>query len=412
LQIQALHFHLHHKNWGVFRYSNGNTSDVHTGSFQVGNAYWFLSNTNGSFDFGNGNVPILDQTDIFEVSTFSMQLNNGWNQIANPFEFDISWSDVLTFNSITSEIIPEYWTFNGSYSLSDNMRSNGGGFVFVNSAVLLQFPALQGTLDKNARISGRTQQKNARHSTNSLDSDDWSVNFTIRNGTIENSRAGFGMSTEANLSKDYLDRITIPRFLDYLELNFDHPEYFANKFTMDIVPTVDNFKWDFEVNSSLKEKITLSWDNSYFGSNDRELILYDLEAKRKIDMRMQSEYSFFGEMRNFELYFGDALFISESLKPQDFVSLVYPNPASSVVTFQLGFPDSQGDYRIDIKIFNSMGQIVDMINANNYSPGFHNISWNFRSNDVDIPSGLYLYKISIEGISEHKNLTGRLIIKE
>ena len=246
-----------------------------------------------------------------------------------------------------------------------------------------------------------------------MDSEEWGVDIHITKGSIKNTRAGFGMSPQAHLSKDHLDRITLPRFQDFVEMNFDHPEYFADKFARDFVPTSENHKWEFKINSSeTGEKVILSWDNSYFGSNDQELILYDVDARRKIDMRIQSQYSFIGDARNFEVYYGDALFISEFLKPQEIVSIIYPNPASHELTFQLGLPDSQGDYGIDIKIFNSMGQIVDRINVNDYSPGFHNIQWNIRNNEADIPSGLYLYKISIDGISEHKELTGRLIIKE
>ena len=399
--------------WRIFRYQNGSTRDlVPNGSILPGNGYWILNSVgNVDISVGDGSVPNLTQTGPFEVSTFPITLSAGWNQIGNPFDFEMNWNDVLSFNNITSEVDTELWTFEGEYFPTTILSAYAGAFVFAESSVTLQIPALSGTTNKNSRTSGGNYPK--RDLLNTLDSDAWKVNFIIEKGSIKNTRSGFGMSPDAKLSKDPLDRIALPRFLNFVEMNFDHPEYFADKFAMDFVPTADFHKWEFELNSTnTGEKVVLKWDNSYFGNNDRALILYDLEAKRKIDMRMQSEYSFFGELRNFEVYYGDALYISETLKPQDFVSILYPNPASNVVTFQLGLPDSQGDYEIDIKIFNSMGQIVDRIKANNYTPGFHDIQWNIRNNENYIPSGLYLYKISIEGILEHKDLTGRLIIKE
>ena len=59
------------------------------------------------------------------------------------------------------------------------------------------------------------------------------------------------MHPDALSSKDRYDEITVPRFFDYLEINFMHPEYPAPKFARDVVPTQDQFVWDFVVENNL-----------------------------------------------------------------------------------------------------------------------------------------------------------------
>lgn len=64
----------------------------------------------------------------------------------------------------------------------------------------------------------------------------------------------------------------------------------------------------------------------------------------------------------------------------------YPNPfnASTTISFELQYTQN-----VKISIYNLKGQLVQNIVDSHFYPGYHSIKWDA----VDLPSGVYLYKI-------------------
>jgi len=60
------------------------------------------------------------------------------------------------------------------------------------------------------------------------------------------------MNPDALLTKDDYDDVNPPRLFDFLEVNFDHPEYFLKRFSRDVVPTQFEYTWTFDVDSNLE----------------------------------------------------------------------------------------------------------------------------------------------------------------
>ena len=109
---------------------------------------------------------------------------------------------------------------------------------------------------------------------NEFSNPDWQVLLHVRQGDRLNRISGFGMNQKASLKFDRYDGFNLPRFFDtYLELNHNKKEgddYYAK----DIVPTEEQHMWEFFIESTLEENlIRLEWNNSYFGENDKELLL-------------------------------------------------------------------------------------------------------------------------------------------
>ncbi len=65
----------------------------------------------------------------------------------------------------------------------------------------------------------------------------------------------------------------------------------------------------------------------------------------------------------------------------------YPNPFNPATNIQFTIPQ---DYFVTLTVYNSVGEEVAVLINKKLNSGLHTVSWNA----VDIPSGVYLYKIS------------------
>ncbi len=76
----------------------------------------------------------------------------------------------------------------------------------------------------------------------------------------------------------------------------------------------------------------------------------------------------------------------------------YPNPFNPSTTIEFSI---QNDSKIDLSVYNIRGQKINTIIHNKFTKGSHSIIWN--GNDEigkSVSSGLYLYKLNINGKTE------------
>ncbi|GAJ14885.1 unnamed protein product, partial [marine sediment metagenome] len=87
-------------------------------------------------------------------------------------------------------------------------------------------------------------------------------------------------------------------------------------------------------------------------------------------------------------------------KPNKFSLLKnFPNPFTKVTNFK--FLISEDNF-VELKIYNSMGEIIETILSRKLKKGFYNIKWDAQS----YTSGIYYYHLRISNISQ----TNKLII--
>ena len=63
-----------------------------------------------------------------------------------------------------------------------------------------------------------------------LDDESWKLPLLVSAGKLEYPLGGIGMDPEASESKDVFDQIRPPRLGQYMDINFEHPEFFAPHF--------------------------------------------------------------------------------------------------------------------------------------------------------------------------------------
>lgn len=400
------------QKWRLLRYEDGKLLEYKQENgiteIELGKGYWLIVRDKPLDNFTTGEGTTAR---VSSLRPFSTNLSPGWNQIGNPYNYNLSWRDVVAGNTSFGGSLGNLKTYEQeNFKNTDVLLRYRGGFVFASQAGTLRFPTL-----KNLSINSGGRVEN-EEITNPISDPVWEVRLQATSGRISNEFAGFGMNPSAEVLKDNFDDMTLPRFGKYLEVNFNRPAYFYPKFTKDIVPTQENFIWEFTVEANTSENQTkLSWENAYFG-NTKKLILLDQELQRFVDMSAVKEYNFTKtvDKYRFKIIFGNEQFLMENLQADKVIFNNQPNPFSSETQFNFTLPLDFADSHVSIKVYNAMGQEVTSLANRNYPAGFQEIKWDGKdSNGNTLPKGLYISRLQIENLAKGlQSVISRKIILE
>ena len=380
----------------MYRYEAGSTTELKGSSnIDIGKGYWLIVKDNTPIDIGAGSTPSVS-TD----KPFTIDLVQGWNQIGNPYLFNVLWSDVLVASG-GATLTLKTW-LNDWVPSSTKLNKFEGGFVQTGTPVKLTFPVARNS------SAGRSSEVKETKNVNALDSDNWEVRFQINNGNRKNEFGGVGMNPMAKDGYDGFDDFTLPRFQDYLELNH-HKKVFGMTYTKDIVPTTENFEWEFTVESNLEGETSMTWDNSYFGENDNHLSLWDSEEQLSINMRAANQYSFQTiKPRSFRIFFGNEEYVKEQTTVDKLViHSISPNPTDSETKISFSLAGTEDSFAT-VRVLNLLGQPVSTVHNGTLTSGFNEVVWSGKDYQGIKPAqGVYIVEI-MQGIERGLK---RLIVK-
>ncbi len=371
--------------WIMYRYDGTRFVEL-SGStqFEMGKGYWLLTPNTTPLNSGPGTTANVSENNPFQIT-----LAPGWNQIGNPYNFDISWADVLLANPGSAPNLgnnSKIRVYRGTASDVDELQKFEGGFVRNTSpsSLIIDIP-----IEKNASINGRKGQQDKI--VNSLDQPSWEIMFRLNQGDMEYKLGGLGMHPEAAVGFDFHDDFNLPRFFEYLEVKFPKQRV-GMTYTKDIVPTSENFIWEFSVESNVGgEDISIGWDNSYFGTS-KEIYLLDVAEHRIVDMRMQENYKYAAAAsKEFKVIYGNPDFVKDALIPDRIVLYdPYPNPFIDRVAVEYSLPKESVTMNAEISIYNGLGANLSTISTPRES-GAGKWTWAGGEN----PSGLYFVRVRL-----------------
>lgn len=358
--------------WAAYRWTGTRLDELNNDSqVIIGQGYWFITTTNVGDGMlsGAGTTPDVSPSDPFTIT-----LVPGWNQIGNPYNFNISWSDILQANPTLLASLgganSKIRVFRGVVENVDELVTFEGGFVKNTGAsnITINIP-----VEKNLSINSRKATTGPLQ--NALDQPSWEILFSLSQGETTYNLGGLGMRPDAEVDFDYYDDFNLPRFFDYLEVKFPKQRV-GMTYTKDIVPTSGNFVWEFSVDSNIDESpISMRWDNTYFGTG-KEIYLVDMAEHRAVNMNEVSKYSFApSPSRPFKVVYGDVEFVKNEILPGQAVLFApYPNPFNERVTFGYSLPKEAVTQGAAMDIYTGQGTRVSTVDLPAV-PGEGNWEW-------------------------------------
>ncbi len=391
--------------WRLLHYSNGTFQDYNDGlsasDLQRGKSYWFASANEVVLDFGEAQAPPNTIEEPFEL-----QLKTGWNQIANPYPFEIFWSDVLTHNGEPAGVSDQlvYNAENMSLEAVDVMTPFEGGFVHSDEAITLVIPV---TFGNDEFVSNR----GARLELAGI-SEGWELPISITNGEVLNTNTSIGMKKGAFKIYDSFDLVSPPKFHQYLTLESKIDNRILIK---DFRSISHEAAWSLEISGNVKGNRILSWDPEDIMAYDKGSYLFLLEplTGKVIDMKAIESFQLPSRSTSIEIYFSQVKpdFIEKAGTVE--IGTPYPNPARGPVylPYSISFKESP-QIETQLQVFDQAGNLIFTQADSAEGKGVHEMIWNGDfQNGSHVPNGIYYYHLTIVEDGIPKRNKGKIIVQ-
>ncbi|MDH5399226.1 MAG: T9SS type A sorting domain-containing protein, partial [Cyclobacteriaceae bacterium] len=374
-----------------------------------GKGYWFNSkNTINNLLAGASTGKILESNKVFTLS-----LVEGWNQIGNPYLFDMDWSSVVATNGHDNSSIGNLIIFNNSQdklvaSASNKLGPYEGAYVEVKQGtgnIALKVPI---------QVGGRYEAvEEAVWGNEGLDKPDWQVPLVLSSDVFVNTVGGIGMHSAAMQEQDRFDMNTFPNMGGFPQLVFDsgRPE---DRLTKDIINSREEHHWQAFIKSGSGLPVTIRWDNTHFGDNSQYLVMHDPVGNAIVDMRESERYTFnSGENIPLGFLYGSKEYVFKALGlHQVLLGASYPNPAQTKTIIPFSLPVENKEYEVSLTVFDMYGRETASIYQGTLPSGFHEIAWELTTpNGEKVSQGMYIYRLVVTGNSSKEKFIKRMIIK-
>ena len=125
---------------GNFNYKN--QWKINPDAIDPGIGYW-LAARKFIKPFNSGLCNTVANHKRFDSNYFHIPLVKGYNQIGNPYLFDVSWKDVLAVNDTLIGPLTG-WVQNDTKTIMEevsDLKKFSGGYVYAEKATILKIPA-------------------------------------------------------------------------------------------------------------------------------------------------------------------------------------------------------------------------------------------------------------------------------
>ncbi len=351
----------------------------------TGEGYWLVKKgtlTISNFLMG---LPHLDTLE----ARFSIPLHLGWNIIANPFDQNLPWNDVMTVNGLPTST--PLITYEGFYTTKSVMEPFTG-YYFMNdtnttlSSLVLPYPF--------GSVAGAVTAPVA----------DWSVQVSLETGTNKDPENYFGVGQSLKAGRNELSYPKPPLFMDQAFLYFPHPEWDRTypRFMADIRPGIGSGQtWTFEVLNPGRTKGTLRFTGIEHVPAGQRVVLINQYNSRPVDLRVNPVYAYetVSPRMQFRILVGPDAYVDQEVKrtaPERFeLAQNFPNPfnPSTAISLQL-----QREAPIRLEIYSTLGQVVRTLADGTYPQGTITFTWDGTNNEHRmVASGVYFYRLIADG---------------
>jgi len=380
-----------------------------------GSAFFLISRDPGkSIEVSNAQLVRADA-----MFSQGIQLKKGWNLVGNPFFVNIPFSRLFFVGG--SHLAHYYYSGSGpqggwesSGADIDTLRAWQGWALKVDSACTMKITIAAGQVSPSARRNGI--QKNAVSKTDSTK--EWTLRVSASRSDIQLSYDGaeLGMRIESAEGYDSNDRFDPPFVGDRnIFIGFSSE---AGPLLKDMRPVnIDGDAWDMTVmtgDGEAEATLVFSGVDKIPNPNFSACLLdrakglaYNLKSQNSIDVITGKE-----GFRTYRVLVGTQAFVEKNLAgiallpndPQLYPN--YPNPFNPSTTIRYAVPNGANRYRINLKVYNVLGQEVQTLVKDEKGPGFYEVSFDGRR----LSSGVYFCRIVITGGATNYSSTKKMLL--
>jgi len=380
-------------DWRLFRFSPGSpTPDEYPNieGFSPGVAFWLITKNDFRLKASEG-------TTVTTSELFNITLKQGWNDIASPWMFDISWDTIE--NPSRANLSPLY-TYEGSWSDPVNppvvMEPWKGYAVYSYSNMNVVIKLKPEPADKAEKLS--------------VNNEDilWMLTIEASAGEAKDTANHFGVREDASAEWDQYDHVEPPPVGEYVSVAFQHYEWEEHPYdyTVDFRPPENTISWDFTVKTNIPQKtVVVQLSGTENLPEEYSVEIFDLDMENILDNEYNS-FSFVSGKGLSERHFRiivSSLQESEpeeqTLKPKLFLTAnCYPNPFNSQtsIQYELSKPG-----KVTISIFNVVGQQVQVHDTGYKEQG----TYEFMFDASSLTTGIYFYRVD----AGYASMTGKML---
>ncbi len=374
--------------WSAYSYDAVQQKLVPVTEFHTNQPYFIYHTQSTPVQFDNS-LTSLQSNDLNQFGNIT--LKNKWNLISWPYAFRSTYiRDPLKTGRV--------WEMkNGKWTEADTLKpykaymisNKTGQDLTLRNAISLQSP-----------IPGKSSGLYT-----------WTVQFKASDESFSDDVNQIGTSSLSSVGSDPLDEPEPPSFGAGISLYFlyDIKEK-SGRLCDDIRnETTEGHVWDmFLVNHEKSGPVTLTWEKT--APDHLCGILIDVTQNTSIDLMKQSEYVISKTDRTtFKVIAGNSDYVRDkyeqikSTLPDKFaLHFNYPNPFNPMTT--IPFDIARGT-KVQIKIYNMLGQEVTTLADTYYETGRHQVIWNGKNQyGQTVASGVYLCRLSAGGYVKSRKL--------
>ena len=368
--------------WRLLRWRTANESyeDYSEGfnSVAPGIGYFFIStNDGGELNVGGPSVEVTN-------GVFTINLQNGWNMIGNPFRGVIDWNAVVAHN-LNKGIIGdgdivegELLKFEGSnrFVSGGDLREYRGGFVETSTAINnFEIPVTAIT-----SASGRVSTQLPEAESISIDNEEWKLQLFVKSSSINYLMGKIGFKRNSTDQTDKYDMSHVPSFEKYLKIDI---EGIARNYKT----PADSKKWEFTLPNNVEDRsLNLSWDIPQ--SNTHTLVFVDGITGRITDLSQEKSVNVLNKPGVVhQIYYGNKDNIYQEINV-DRLSLInlFPNPVDDRISLEVISPE---ETTLDYSIISLDGRSKYFM-SQSIKTGLNRV--NIDLSHVDLPAGTYILK--------------------
>ncbi|MFZ4619614.1 MAG: choice-of-anchor D domain-containing protein, partial [Bacteroidota bacterium] len=390
--------------WRLFRYQGGNYVEHNNASFQSfapGLGYWFITSVPQKIRTGSGKATSAS-------SVFTIDLQNEWNQIGNPYNFSVLW-DSVTGKGVN---VGQLFDYNGVDFVQVNVMQPWVGYFVKNASVnpvtIGIRPVEPGTPSALPKISPE--------GTSALADGEWMLKLKASAGDVEDQFNYLGVKKDASEGYDRNDIEESPKQPgEFLKLRFDHRDWNdrPDQYGADFRPLTESGRyWDLELNTnSTAENITLTADQFQSVPEHFNIVLVDADAHTALDLRKTNTLTIPSSKKEmtkqYRIVIGTEEFVQKnnfgiSTVPMEFaLSQNYPNPFNPSTTIRYALPKAAA---VRITVFDILGKEVTTLVNETKGEGYQFAQWHaVNRNGMPVSSGVYFCRIDARSIDGTKN---------